>query len=278
MDELNNLFAAASVVGNSEEDATEWFVVDHDFRTIHIPPNKKLLGVTSDERVNTLHFKLPRYYGTLDLTPFEFRINYLNANGEGDIYIVTGADYDNEYIVFDWSVGRHACMYNGEVSFIICARTYRENTDPPVIDREYNTAIHRLTVELGIEVDEPVYTANYDLIEQILREIGESGAAFVNYETLERKPRINNVQLYGNKTSTDLGLADLSYIANTENSMTATRDYVVNDLFVVGGTLYKVNSAVTSGNTFIVGTNCETTTLGQLISYAISRPAAAVLG
>lgn len=278
MDELNNLFAEASVVGTGEEEITDWFVVDHDFRTIRIPTNKRLIGVTSDERVNTLHFKVPRYYGTLDLQPFEFRINYLNANGEGDIYIVTGANYDNEYITFDWVVGRHACMYNGEVSFIICARTFRPDTDPPIIEREYNTGIHKLSVILGIEVDEPVYMANYDLIEQILREIGESGAGFVNYETLERKPSINNVQLYGNRTSTDLGLADLSYIANTETSMTATRDYAVNDLFVVGGTMYKVNAAVTSGDSFVVGTNCETTTLGQLISFAISRPAAAVLG
>lgn len=177
MSELDELFDQASVVGGTADEDNEWLVVDHQFRSIDIPCEKKLLGVTSDEKVNTLNFKVPRYYMGNDLSEFEFRINYINAKGEGDIYDVTEKETDENYITFSWLVGRHACMYNGAVSFIICARTYRENTDPPVIDKEYNTAVHQLKVILGLEVGEEVYAANFDLIEQFLIAIKKRDAS-----------------------------------------------------------------------------------------------------
>lgn len=76
MPDLNNLFQAASTVGGSNSDPS-WLVIDHDFRTIDIPANKKLLGVTSDERINYLDFKGPQYYEGSDLSTFSIRIVYL---------------------------------------------------------------------------------------------------------------------------------------------------------------------------------------------------------
>ena len=166
MDEnLNDLFDEASVVGEE----TEWFIISHDFRTITIPPNKKLAGVTSDEKVNRLYFKCPRTYGEVDLNDFTFRINYTNARGEGDMYLVMDKEVVDDEIHFTWLVGRHACEFSGNISFVVCA-IETENT---VILREYNTAIHTLQVIQGLETSEAVEEAFMDVIGQFEEEISE---------------------------------------------------------------------------------------------------------
>lgn len=163
MDEnLNDLFDEASVVGDETEEI-DWFVISHDFRTITIPTNKKLAGVTSDEKVNKLYFKCPRTYGEVDLNEFNFRINYTNAQGEGDKYIVMDKTVVDDEIHFTWLVGRHACEYAGNINFIVCAVDTGEQS---VIAREYNTAIHTLQVVQGIETDEAIEEAVYDVVEQ----------------------------------------------------------------------------------------------------------------
>lgn len=166
MDEnLNDLFDEASVIGEE----TEWFVISHDFRTITIPPNKKLAGVTSDEKVNRLYFKCPRIYGEVDFNDFTFRINYTNARGEGDMYLVTDKEVVDNEIHFTWLVGRHACEFSGNISFVVCA-IETENT---TILREYNTAIHTLQVIEGLETSDAVEEAFMDVIGQFEEEISE---------------------------------------------------------------------------------------------------------
>lgn len=162
MPDLNDLFDEASVVGE-ETTEIDWFVISHDFRTITIPSNKKLGGVTSDEKVNRLYFKCPRTYGEVDLNDFTFRINYTNAHGEGDMYLVMDKTISGDEIQFSWLVGRHACEFAGNISFVVCAI---ETDDNSVILREYNTAIHTLQVIQGLETSEDVEEAIVDVIEQ----------------------------------------------------------------------------------------------------------------
>lgn len=163
MDEFNNLFANASVVGESDSEI-EYLTIDHNFRAIDIPYSKKLLGVTSDEKVNVLHFRCPRYYGNIDLNAFIFRVNYLNANREGDQYWIDDVTVDGDDLVFSWTVGRHACKYTGTVNFIICAFVSNNG----VITQEYNTMIHSLPVEEGLETTEAIAEENYDIIAELL--------------------------------------------------------------------------------------------------------------
>lgn len=162
MPDLNDLFNEASVVGEETEEI-DWFVIGHDFRTVTIPYNKKLGGVTSDEKVNRLHFKCSRMYGDVDLNDFTFRINYTNAHGEGDMYLVMDKSVSGDEIQFSWLVGRHACEYAGNISFVVCAI---ETDDNSVILREYNTAIHTLQVDQGLETSGDVEEAVVDVIEQ----------------------------------------------------------------------------------------------------------------
>lgn len=170
MDEnLNDLFDEASVVGDETEEV-DWFVISHDFRTITIPANKRLAGVTSDEKVNKLYFKCPRTYGEVDLNDFNFRINYTNAHNEGDQYLVMDKTVVGDEIQFTWLVGRHACEYAGNISFIVCAV---ETGIGATILREYNTAIHTLQVVQGLETTEAVEEAVVDVIEQFQEDFEE---------------------------------------------------------------------------------------------------------
>ena len=163
MDEFDSLFANASVVGESDFDV-EYLEIQHDFRTITIPKSKTLLGVTSDENVNVLHFVCPRYYGKVDLNNFIFRINYLNANGEGDQYWIDDKEIDGDNLTFSWTVGRHACKYSGTVNFIVCAFVLNNG----IITQEYNTAIHKLPVVEGIETTEAIVDEKYDIIADLI--------------------------------------------------------------------------------------------------------------
>ena len=170
MPDLNNLFQAASVVGDSNSEKS-WLVIDHDFRTIDIPANKKLLGVTSDERINYLDFKGPQYYEGSDLSTFSIRVVYLNARGESDIYVAPEVKVVDGELQFTWEVGRHACLYSGNVQFIVQAVL----TDSEgYILKKYNTRIHSLPVVEGIEPDEGILLANYDLITQFAKNIQRS--------------------------------------------------------------------------------------------------------
>ena len=104
-----------------------------------------------------------------------------------------------------------------------------------------------------------------------------------NYEHLQQKPRINNVELIGNKTGVDLGLVDstttnaiLSMIAGVEKSAIATKDYSAHDLVIVENKLYEITDDIVSGSPFIVGTNCKITTISGQLSR--SSGGTAILG
>lgn len=170
MDEdLNDLFDEASVVGD-ETEGIDWLIISHDFRVITIPSTKVLGGVTSDDKVNRVYFKCPRMYGKVDLNDFNLRINYTNANDEGDQYLVMDKTVVGDEIHFSWLLGRHACAYAGTIKFIVCAI---ETGAGSVIQREYNTAIHTLNVVQGLETTETVEEAVVDVIDQFHEDFEE---------------------------------------------------------------------------------------------------------
>ena len=143
-------------------------IISNDLRTIAIPSSVKNLGVESDDDVLRLNFKMPRYIGNIDLSVFSIRINYLNAEGEGDIYTVSDAVSSSEYITFSWLVGPNATKYKGDTKFNICMRT---TLSDGTVDREYNTTIASLPVLEGLEVDEGYLETYTDLLEQWRREL-----------------------------------------------------------------------------------------------------------
>lgn len=140
-------------------------VINNDLRTITIPMSVKMLGVESDEDVLRLRFRMPRMCGDTDLSGFVIRINYVNANGIGDIYYVDDTFVDEDAITFSWLIGRNATMYKGDVHFVVCLKLY---DDAGELTKEYNTTISSLPVLEGLEVSDVINTQNPDIIEKIL--------------------------------------------------------------------------------------------------------------
>ena len=137
-------------------------IVDNDLRTLIIPKTLTNIGVESDDNVLSLHFKLPRRYHDIDLSIFTIHVNYLNAKKGGDAYYAKDPIIGDEYIEFDWLVGRHAVSYKGDVKFNLCLK---ESVDGLVI-REFNTTPTTLPVLEGLETGEAVIQEYSDLLEQ----------------------------------------------------------------------------------------------------------------
>lgn len=155
----------------SAEECDDILVIDLESRTINIPKNVTVLGVESDDETRVLHFQVPRHYCNVDLSEFSIRINYRNANNEGDLYIVAEPVIEDELIKFDWVVGRHAFARKGDVEFSVTLKDVFEG----IVKREFNTTIATLPVLEGMEPDETLTEAVYDYIEQWGATLVESG-------------------------------------------------------------------------------------------------------
>lgn len=136
-------------------------VIDSDLRTINIPSSITNIGVESDDDVTRLYFRMPRYYNDTDLSEFVTRINYHNAKSEPDVYEVTDASVEGDYICFSWLVGRFAVMYKGTVKFIVCLKKFHSDG---TVDKEFNTTTAFLPVLEGLETEEAVVEAYPDAI------------------------------------------------------------------------------------------------------------------
>ena len=140
-------------------------IIDKDLRTITIPDEVTLLGVESDDDVLRLNFQMPKMYGEYDLSTFSARINYVNANLEGDVYAVNDMEVDGDNITFTWLVGRNACKYKGNTHFNVCLKKIDNNG---VVVQEFNTQPVSLPVLEGLETTEAIIQEDPDIIEYIL--------------------------------------------------------------------------------------------------------------
>lgn len=103
------------------------------------------------------------------------RVNFRNANGDGDIYIVEDLTTDGDYVIFSWELTRKVTAYKGNVSFVVCA--VKSATDG-TIKNEWNTTLNKeCEVFEGLEVTEQIEQENPDIIEYILANLGGSVSA-----------------------------------------------------------------------------------------------------
>lgn len=141
------------------------FIIDNKLRTITMP-SSITLGVESDDDVNRLHFQMPQKLGDVDLSKFDIYINYMNANNEGNIYIVEDKAVAGGNITFSWLVGRSATKYKGDTKFIVCMKLCDGRG---VVQQEFNTTVVSLKVLEGLEIENPVIDqGTSDTITQLL--------------------------------------------------------------------------------------------------------------
>ena len=142
-----------------------WFEIDLLSRQIIIPKSVTNLGVKSDADVMHVRFKLPRFYYSVDFSQFKIGIDYTNAEGEEDRYEPKDVTVKGDTITFTWIVGRHAALYNGTVTFGLCAKRLNP-TDPNDPYNEFHTTKASLPILDGMETCEEAIIMHTDLLEQ----------------------------------------------------------------------------------------------------------------
>ena len=158
----------------------DYLTIDAETRKISIPSRIENLGVESDANVKRLYFKIQKQYGEMDFTKADIRINYVNANGEGDYYPVTDKQVEGGTVTFSWLVGRNATEYKGDVCFIVCAKT---SNIEGIVEKEFNTTLASLPVLEGKETTQQIVQQYPDVIERILKRL--EGATTITPEQIQ---------------------------------------------------------------------------------------------
>ena len=147
-----------------EEESTV-LELDLDTRLITIPGSIAILGVESDDDVKRLEFRMGRYYGEFDLSRFEIRVNFTNARGKGDFYLVEDKTIvDRNYITFTWLVDRLALQYKGDVTFSVCLKLFEND----IVVKEFNSTIAKLPVLEGLETESAVVDNNPSAFDTVI--------------------------------------------------------------------------------------------------------------
>lgn len=151
------------LLNTSNEVAT--CTVNPDTREIIVPEKYKILGVFSDEKVTKIPFTCPKVVGNnVDLTEYKLYINYQNASGGHNAYLIDDVAVSGDNITFSWLLSRDVTLSSGVVKYSLCAK--KLNGD--LISNEWNTTIANGVVIQGLEVTQAIIEENSDIIEAIL--------------------------------------------------------------------------------------------------------------
>lgn len=96
-------------------------IVNSSTRQFNIPGADLAFGVESDSGSERKYFQCPRCVGNnLDVAGSFVRINYRNANGDIDTYLVNDLTVDGENVVFSWELYPKVTQFKGQVKFVMC--------------------------------------------------------------------------------------------------------------------------------------------------------------
>ena len=143
----------------------ELLIIDPDTRQIEVPESESIFGVEHDGNAETKYFQCPRYVGKgIDLAACFLRINFQNANGDRDGYLVKDTTSDSENIYFSWELWPKVTQYKGTVQFVLCA-----SLPGSTKTNDWHTTLAQGNVLEGLEPDAAVVEAECsDLIAQLL--------------------------------------------------------------------------------------------------------------
>jgi len=143
-------------------------VIDENLRTIKIPPKAIIAGAMGDKDVNWVNFKIPRYYDGTDLSEFQIRVNYINANGDPNFYTAQNVVVKDSVIYFSWLITMDAVAYAGDLQFSVCLISYEDDK----VDKEFTTATATLEVPESIKVEQYIDPGEMeDIIARVLQEV-----------------------------------------------------------------------------------------------------------
>lgn len=177
-------------------------VVNPTTRQFNIPGAELVFGVTADSGAARKEFQCPRYVGDkLDLTGCFIRMNYQNANGEIDSYLVSDVTVSGDNIVFSWALSPKVTMYRGNISFVMCATG-------PDTKIKWHTTLGRGQVLEGLEPDSHIVEeGTIDVVAQLIamveaqtKAVADTGVEWVRNVQAEGTDQIVAVQTAGEES------------------------------------------------------------------------------
>ena len=171
-------------------------VINSSDRRFGIPGADFVFGVEADAGSETKRFQCPRYVGNdLDIAGSFVRINYRNANGEIDSYLVDDVTIDGDNVTFSWVLSPKVVMYKGSIKFVMCV----VGPDTKV---KWHTTLGAGRVLEGLEPDSAIVEeGTADVVAQLIAmveaqtaAVETTGAEWVANVKSEGATQVNNVR------------------------------------------------------------------------------------
>lgn len=160
---VDEVLAKMDALDANEEEIQ--YIIDENLRVISIPPLGVVLGVEGDKDVNSAKFKMVRYYKGIDLSKFEIRINFANANGDLSYYTVKNPTVTDDTLIFEWLVGYLVTKYKGTVRFVV--RMIITDSSTGEVQQAFDTTIGEARSLEGLLVDTLTDEKVYDIVAQL---------------------------------------------------------------------------------------------------------------
>ena len=234
--------------------------VNPDTREIIVPEKYKILGVFSDEKVTKIPFTCPKVVGNnVDLTEYNLYINYQNAIGGNNAYLVDDVTVSGDNITFSWLLSRYVTLASGVVKYSLCAKKLNGDS----ISNEWNTTIANGVVIQGLEVTQEIIEDNPDIIETILSKVHTHANKSVldKFAETDGKPTYDGKALGGGSPNAVLytaqALTDAQKKQARENVGAASSDFVINgtlndDTLTSDKTYAQIQEAVQAGKSAVL--------------------------
>lgn len=177
--------------------------INPDTREIIVPEKYKVLGVFSDEKVTKIPFTCPKVVGNnVDLTEYNLYINYQNASGASNAYLIDDIAVSGDNITFSWLLSRYVTLSPGVVKYSFCAK----KLDGDTISNEWNTTIATGVVIQGLEATREIIEENPDIIEALISKshTHENKAVLDKFSETAGKPTYGGQALGGASTAEDI--------------------------------------------------------------------------
>ena len=168
--------------------------INPDTREIIVPEKYKVLGVFSDEKVTKIPFTCPRVVGNnVDLTEYNLYINYQNASGASNAYLIDDIVVSGDNITFSWLLSRYVTFSPGVVKYSFCAK----KLDGDTISNEWNTTIATGLVIQGLEATREIIEENPDIIEALISKAHthENKLVLDKFSETDGKPTYNGTAI-----------------------------------------------------------------------------------